>query len=45
VIEPFALLISCSKNFTVKKILQTKTDKTTTKLLTELTELLDAGKV
>jgi len=28
VIEPFPLLFSCSKNLTVKKMLQTKTDKT-----------------
>jgi len=28
VIEAFALLFSCSKNLTVKKMLQTKTDKT-----------------
>ena len=28
VIVPFPLLFSCSKNLTVKKMLQTKTDKT-----------------
>ena len=28
VIVPFTLLFSCSKNLTVEKILQTKTDKT-----------------